>query len=193
MIISVRNVNIRRQAYPTSCWISAAHFVLQYLGVDISLAALHAEFYRRDLNSQSSMSGAGKPKAILSKYAFDAGYFAETVQVQNMDKASVIEKIAGNIRENIPVIAGIRSHQIAGFGHALVITSINPETGTIAFKDPAIGSTPRPFGIDFRTFQYAEFFNGFSYRYSNAQRQNVFAYCSNITYLRPLNEMSLFG
>ena len=30
MFISVRNRDLRRQMFPTSCWITAAHFVLQY-------------------------------------------------------------------------------------------------------------------------------------------------------------------
>jgi hypothetical protein len=193
MIISVKNKNIRKQIYPTSCWISASHYVLQYLDVEVSLPALHTEFYRPDANSYLAMSGAGQPKNILKKYAFDAGYFVDTLKTQSASKSDILTKIASNIRDNIPVIAAIRSAQIRGFGHAVVITAVNPESGTIAFKDPGTGSTPRPFGVDVRTVQYTEFFNGFSYRYHNRMHQNIFAYCTEITYLRPLNEMNWFA
>lgn len=193
MIISVRNRNLRRQAYPTSCWITASHFVLQYLEVDVSLAVLHARFYNPDPKSLLMMSGAGHPSKILGEYAFDAGRFPLTLSPQTAPKREVVATIAESIRDDIPVIAGIRSAQIAGFGHAVVITSVNPETGTIAFKDPGTGTTPRPFGVDVRTKLYDEFVNGFSYRYHRGMKKNVFAYCSQIITLRPINEMSLFG
>jgi len=193
MIISVANTHLGRQTYPTSCWISTSHFVLKYLGVQISLSALHAEFYNPDSNSILLMNGAGHPKRILSKYAFDAGRFPDILNPQVAPKQQVVTAIADNIRENIPVIAAIRTQQIRGFGHAVLITAIDPATGTLAFKDPATGTTPRSFGVDVRSAQYEEFINGLSYRYHNSMHQNITTYCTQITYLRPINEMSLLN
>ncbi|TVR79086.1 MAG: hypothetical protein EA405_13470 [Rhodospirillales bacterium] len=192
MVISVRNMTIRRQAFSTSCWISVSHFVLQYLGVNVSLSALHARFYSPDTKSILLMSGAGHPAKILGEYAFDAGRFPAKLDPQKDPKQDVVAAIADNIRDNIPVIAAIRSPQIKGFGHAVVITAVDTETGTIAFKDPGTGSTPRPFGVDVRTVQYGQFIGGFPYRYHRGMQTNIWAYCSQIIYLRPMNEMSLF-
>jgi hypothetical protein len=192
MFISVRNRDLRRQMFPTSCWITAAHFVLQYLDVDISLAALHARFYTPDGNSTSIMSGAGRPRIILNEYAVDAGRFAKTINPQRAEEARVIAAITDNIRDDIPVIASLRSEQVKGFGHAVLITAVDPKTGTIGFKDPGTGTTPRPFGVDVRMVQYHELRQGFSYRYADRMRQNIFTYCNQIIYLRPLNEMNQF-
>ncbi len=192
MILSVRNINLRRQVHPTSCWISAAHFVLQHLGVQVSLATLHERYYNRDPTSILAMSGAGHPKEILTEYAFDEGFRPDTLKPEKVRRSEVVAVIADSIREDIPVIAAIRSPQIRGFGHALVITAVDPETGTIAFKDPGTGTTPRSFGVDVRTVQYKDFFTGFSYRYANRWKRNIWAYCSEITYLRRYTMGSLF-
>ena len=170
MILSVPNTKIRRQAYSTSCWISASRYVLQYLEVDVALPALHARFYNPNPNSASMMTGAGHPSAILSDYAFDAGRIVKTLDPQKEAKRVVVAAIADNIRDGIPVIAGIRSRQVKGFGHAVVITAVNPVNGTVAFKDPGTGGTARAFGSDVRTLLYDEFVNGFSYQYSNAMQ-----------------------
>lgn len=137
------------------------------------------------------MEGAGSPKAILNDYAFDSGHFAATLNPQTAEKATVVAAIVDSVSRGIPVIAAIRSTQIHGFGHAVVITTVNSDNGTIAFKDPATGSTPRPFSVDIRTVQYSEFVARFPYRYHRTMKTEIFAYCSQITYLRPFNEMSL--
>lgn len=192
MFLSVRNMDIRKQAFPTSCWISAAHFVLQYAGADVSLATLHGQFYNPDPTSVFVMSGAGHPQKILNEYAFDSGHYATTLNPQTASKATIVDAIVDSIRRDVPVIASIRSTQIAGFGHAVLITAVNTDTGTIAFKDPGTGSTPRPFGLDIRTVQYNEFVAGFSYRYHRTMKTQIFCYCSQIIYLRPFTAMSLF-
>jgi hypothetical protein len=192
MFISVSNKDLHRQAYPTSCWISTAHYVLQYLDVNEPLAALHARFYDPDPESASLMSGAGKPQKILEEYAFEAGHVTATLNPQRDDQARVVAAIAESIEADIPVIASLRSQQVKGFGHAVVITSVEPRTGTIGFKDPGTGTSPRPFGVDVRMVQYHELKQGFPYRYAHRMQQNVFAYCTQILYLRPLNKMSLF-
>ena len=96
------------------------------------------------------------------------------------------------IRDNLPVIAVVRSPQVQGFAHALVITAIDSDTYSVAFKDPGTGFSLRPFGNDVRMCQRNEFFAGFSYRYARAMQMNVWAYCTRVIMLRPLNEMSLF-
>ncbi len=47
--------------------------------------------------------------------------------------------------------------------------------------------------VDVRTVQYQDFMNGFSYGYASAMQTNVTCYCSGITYLKSIGEMSLFG
>jgi hypothetical protein len=193
MIISVRNIPLRRQAFSTSCWISTSHYLLEYLGVDITLHALHARYYNPDPKSLLAMSGAGHPKTILGEYAFDAGRFPDILDPRTATKERFIQVIGDSIRDGIPVIAGIRSQQVKGFGHAIVITAIDTTSGTIGFKDPGTGTSPRPFGVDVRTVPYGEFINGFSYRYARSMMINVYAFCTQIIYLRPINEMSLFA
>lgn len=184
MFVSVTNKDIRRQLMKTSCWISTAQYVLQFIGVQIPLEALHAQYYSPDADSASLMSGAGKPKTILQAYAPAAGWMPATLDFHSSSKTDAIAVIAESIRSDIPVIAGIRSEQIAGFFHAVLITTVDPDTGTIGFKDPATGTTPRPFGVDVRTVQYDEFKTGFSYGYANEMKVNVFAYCTKLTYLQ---------
>jgi hypothetical protein len=138
------------------------------------------------------MTGAGRPRNILSAYAFDAGYFAATMNAQTSPRQQVLDAIAENIRNNIPVIASIRTQQIAGFGHAIVITAVDPASGTIGFKDPAAINSSRNFSVDVRSLSYDEFVNGFSYRYHPTMRTQIYCYCSAITYLRPLDQMNLF-
>ncbi len=193
MFLSVTNKDLRRQAYKTSCWITASHFLLEYVGVSVPIDTLHAKYYKPDKSSASVMSGAGQPKTILNEYAIDAGRFVATANVQADDKRAVIDAIAESIRNDMPVIAAIRTRQILGFGHALLITAVDPDTGTIAFKDPGDGTTPRPFGVDVRTVQYDAFHDGFAYKYHRGMQQTVTVYADGLTYLRTLDKMSLFG
>lgn len=192
MFISIRNKNLRRQQFKTSCWISAAHFVLHYLGDGVPLNDLHARYYRPDSSSYSAMSGAGHPRKILGDYAIDEGRFPWTIKTQKTPKKEVVAAIESNIADNIPVIAAVRSHQIKGFGHALLITAIETGSGTVGYKDPGTGASPRRFGVDVRSVRYNEFVNGFPYRFHRTMKQMIWVYCCEITYLRPMNEMSLF-
>jgi len=192
MIITVPNRTLWRQHYKTSCWISAAHYVLQYLGVNVAITQLEAQYYRPDINSAMAMSGAGHPKTIINSYSFDTGRVAKTVSVQDTPKDQIIALIAGNIREGIPVVASIRSQQVKGFGHALLITGINVNSGHIIFKDPGTVNSSNPFAIEVRSQTYDSFKDGFSYRYAQSMGMNVFAYCSQITYISDFSEMSLF-
>jgi hypothetical protein len=188
MFISVRNRDLRHQVCNTSCWISTAHFLLEYLGVNESLASLHARYYNRDANSASLMSGAGRPKTILQEYAQSTGRFPKTLTLETAGKATVVAVIADSIGEGIPVIAALRSQQISGFVHAVVITAVEPRTGSVGFKDPGTGTSPRPFGVDVRVVQYQELEHGFYYGRSPEMKKNVFAYCTRIIYMRPLSE-----
>jgi hypothetical protein len=188
MVISVEDKDLRRQEFSTSCWISTAQFLLQYMKVDVPLAELQTRYYNPDPDSASLMSGAGKPTQILKDYSSKSGRIPETLSVKPEEpnnRTEVVKAIAGSIKAGVPVIALIKSQQVQGFGHALVITAIEEDTGTIGFKDPATGTSPRPFAVDVRTVPYEELVRGFAYRYANSMQQNVFAYCTRIIYLRP--------
>jgi hypothetical protein len=186
MIISVPNRSLQKQAFETSCWISAAYFVLQYIGSDVSLSALHAQYYRPDPTSRSVMAGAGNSRKILEDYAHE--YNVAAIDPQTTSKSAVVDAIAESIRAGIPVIASIRTPKIKGrvsLGHAVVITAIDDKSGTIGFKDPAKGVAKRTFGLDIRTIAYDVFVINCPYTFSNSRSEVISTYCSQITYLEP--------
>jgi hypothetical protein len=166
--------------------------VLQYLGVDVTLAALHARYYRPDPNSALAMAGAGTSAQILNEYAFDEGYKVEVLNTGTKRKADVVTEIATSIRADLPVIATIRSDDILGFGHALLITGIDPQSGTVIFKDPGCGTSSRPFAIDVKHVPYETFITKFRYGHSNSMYLDVDARCTRITLLKRYELGSLF-
>lgn len=182
MFIAVKNTPLKKQTYKTSCWISAAHYVLSFLGINDSpaLRVLEDENYRPDQNSALQMTGAGKPDELLEKYTNREEYIVEKIKIRKQTDQVIIEKITESLKQGIPVIAGIRSQQIHGFGHAIVIVAINPDTKTLAFKDPSNINGSNPFASDIRIQTYDQFKNGFSYKYANSLQLNVYAYCSQI-------------
>ena len=193
MFVTVRNRDLRRQLEKTSCWISSAHFLLQYLAVDIGLLALHARYYHSDPDSVLAMSGAGNPSVILNDYGFDQGYKAETLRVSTSEKSEVIAAIADSLRANLPVIARIKSDNILGFGHALIITGIDTGSGTVIFKDPGTGTKSRSFSVDVRHVSYDQFFSsGFKYGHSNSMYLDVMGKCTHVIYLTRYEIGSLF-
>lgn len=192
MFISVRNLPLTKQHFPTSCWISAAHFVLQYLNVPVTLTQLENQYYRRDVNAVDAMNGAGHPKNIINHYAFDTGYVAVAITLTDDNKDEVVAAIVRNISANIPVVASIRSPQVARFGHALLLTAVEDTTGSIAFKDPASGTGPGRYSVDVRSQSYEAFRDGFSYRYAQRMGINVFAYCNQVTVMKTFDNISLF-
>ncbi|WP_432723254.1 C39 family peptidase [Jeongeupia wiesaeckerbachi] len=182
MFVSVRHVPIKKQTHKTSCWISAAHYTLCYLGLpDLpALKTLEDTHYAPDSESASSMTGAGSPEKLLTLYGTAHGYTVTTMKLDDHGDGEIIDAIFNAISNNVPVIAGIRSSQIHGFGHAIVITSINRSTGTIAYKDPANINSSNPFLTDIRVSSVKEFRDGFSYRYHNGLHTNIWAFCSRI-------------
>jgi hypothetical protein len=122
--------------------------------VNEPLASLHARYGRQDDRSVSVMNGAGSPKRILQDYAQAAGWFPKTLKLETAEKSMVVSAISDSIRAGVPVIAALRSQQVIGFVHGVIITAVAPKTGSIGFKDPSSGMSPRPFGVDVRMLQY---------------------------------------
>ena len=98
MFISVRNIPLAQQEFPTSCWISAAHFLLQYVGVNVTLRVLHARYYNPALNNVMAMNGAGNPVSILGEYAFDAGYAPKSMVHSQANEVELLQAVANCIR-----------------------------------------------------------------------------------------------
>ncbi|MCP1647175.1 C39 family peptidase [Pseudomonas nitroreducens] len=193
MLIQVTPTPMLVQAFPTSCWISVAHYLLSYLDPNISLATLHADYYRPDPQSYLLMTGAGRPQTILNQYAFDHGYFSKGTSVTHENRNAALNIIVDSLTNGLPVIAMIRSNDIDGFGHALVITGVDAATGIIHFTDPAEAHTNGAAHAITRQVNIETFTSSFFYRYSRSYYKNVNAYCARIITLRPLNEMSLFA
>ena len=202
MFITAPNRPLRRQTYATSCWITAAHYILQYLNEQVTLQQLEAQYYRRAANPLLAMEGAGHPMKIINAYAHNTNRVAVTMKVskvnshaqvvRQLEKEDFIAAVSGNLREGIPVVASIRSQDVRLFGHALLLTGIEDTTGTVIFKDPGNRNSNNPFATDVRSVPYAEFTTGFSYKYHNTWNMNVTAYCAEITYLKDWGSISLF-
>ncbi|EHG7582290.1 papain-like cysteine protease family protein [Citrobacter sedlakii] len=182
MFASVRNLPIKRQTYKTSCWISTAHYTLRYLNLpDLpSLKTLEDTHYAPDAESASSMAGAGKPESLIEIYGKKHGFTVKTMWIEDENEREIIDSIYESIRKDIPVIAGIRTPHISGFGHAVVITAINKESGTLAFKDPSNINSSNFFASDIKILSFKQFKNGFPYRYNNTLKSSIWAYCSRI-------------
>lgn len=182
MFVSVRNIPIKKQTHKTSCWISTAHYTLRYLNLpDLpSLKALEDTHYAPDSESSSSMTGAGNPGALIETYGKKHGFNVKIMKMEDHNNREIIEEIYESIRRDTPVIAGITTSQIHGFGHAIVITAINRETGALAFKDPANTNSSNPFATDIRMLNFEQLRDGFPYKYHNTLKTNIWTYCNRI-------------
>ncbi len=136
---SLPEIPLARQLTGTSCWISAAHYVMQYMPAlrGTPLQALMA-FQKLDAKSHSVMDGAGKPTLILQAY----GQRFERVALQRGDqdaaRADAFGRIAVSIQGGLPVICymnGAGAH--AYFRHAIIIVGIDTDAGTITYKNPS--------------------------------------------------------
>jgi hypothetical protein len=131
------------QVNTTACWISVARFCLDALGVPVPGLAALASQYQANANTNSAMDGAGKPERVieaLSRAAASAqAYTCSSVTFAKGPPRAELRAIYDAIRTGTPVICELRSSQIAGFKHAVVLCEADKVDGKPVFKykDPA--------------------------------------------------------
>jgi hypothetical protein len=131
------------QINTTACWISVARFCLDALGVPVpTLAALALQF-QTNANSNSAMNGAGKPETVIEfisgQAASPQAYTCTSMTFPKLPDKNQLRSIYQAINGGTPVICELRSGQIAGFKHAVVLCEAVSSNRTLAFKykDPA--------------------------------------------------------
>lgn len=131
-----------QQINPTACWISVAHFCLSALEVPVPGLADLAAQYQKNNGGNSAMAGAGKPKTIIEELSKNARrpYQCTAEKFPDVPTKEQIRRIADAIIAGAPVICELRSGQIAGFAHAIVLYEAEILAGGdihFKYKDPA--------------------------------------------------------
>jgi hypothetical protein len=130
------------QVNPTACWISVAHFCLNALGVQVAGLAPLAAQYQNNTGGNSAMDGAGKPELIIEEWSRNAGvpYQCRSEKFERAPEGPQLRRIADAIIAGAPVICELRTTQIQGFKHAIVLyeAQIDADGGIIfKYKDSA--------------------------------------------------------
>lgn len=163
MFLVVSKKFLAVQPEKTACWISAAHFVLGYCGVNKPLGDLIGSYYRPPpaaagagagaatlaTSIAAQMAGAGHPRTILKDYAGRTGRVAGKETVSKLTLDQVAARITKSIDADTPVIAAMYSN-LPGWIHAVVIVGIDVKGTRVAFKDPAQGD--KVFNVECKSF-----------------------------------------
>lgn len=161
---------MKHQPTKTSCWITVAHFCMKCLGTDGvgGLNGLVTTFQKLDSNSASAMDGAGKPETVLDAHNVDVLRVSVPSSEEGRRRLATLAEewlAAGK-----PVIAGLKSGQVSGWAHAVVLVGATKNGVTLAYKDPGGRRPDQPVYIASEAF-----FSG--YQYANVWHMDIFAYC----------------
>lgn len=135
-LIMLPEIEYPKQREQASCWVSAAHYILQYTPVAAgTLDELLVKWYLPIADSgHSAMARAGNPAKILKEY----GYFVKSIPLDQFGAEALFDYVVQSITAGCPVICvlGI-TLQAAYFKHVTVIIGVNTDRKVFIYKDSA--------------------------------------------------------
>lgn len=138
-VISILNpIRMEKQLNPTSCWVSAAHFVMACDGgmrvpSMHELIAIHQQPKKKE-DSVNLMEGAGDPSTVIKEYSC-------TTTSHRMNGGPCDEptfmRIHQSLSWGVPVVAMLRAPRPNQWAaHAVCIVSLDGRRRLVGYKDP---------------------------------------------------------
>jgi len=185
--ISIPNpIRMEKQLDSTSCWVSAAHFVMACDGMKVpsvrELTAMYQE-PKKTGKSASLMEGAGKPQDIIEQYKCKT----TKKDLNGACDESALDNIFRSLSWGVPVVAMLRAprpHDWAA--HAVCIVSLDTDRRLIGYKDSGRAdnaTVEQSYGAGgnkdfFELFHYRDFLFG----NQPHERMALNFYCQNLLF-----------